>query len=146
MLRASSENEGQGANLASLVEGDGADSNLPGGKALLYYAEAGLGDDAALIAAAREGVRAALGKEATVDAAGVIANFQRMVRIADGTGIPLDEPMAVMSQQIRKKLGIDSYSSAEHTPRLGLKQRLLGTVAGPFIGRLMARRFSSGQK
>ena len=146
MLRVSSETAGLEANLDSVVEGEQVDSKLPGGDALLQFAEVALGDDAEAIGAARQRVSAALGEAATVDAAGVIANFQRMVRIADATGIPLDEPMAVMSQQIRKKLGIDDYSSASHTPALSVKRRLLATFAGPFLGRLMARRFRSASK
>jgi hypothetical protein len=54
----------------------------------------------------------ALGEEATVDAAGVISNFQRMVRIADGTGIPLDAPMQVMSEDVRESLHINDYVAA----------------------------------
>ena len=33
---------------------------------------------------------ASLGEEAVVEVAGIVSNFQRMNRIANGTGIPID--------------------------------------------------------
>jgi hypothetical protein len=86
-----------------------------------------------------------LGENAMVDAAGVIANFQRMVRIADGTGIPLDTPVAMMTSSIREDLGINEYGSASNTPALSLPQRLLGRVlqpALPLVVKLMTRNMS----
>ena len=48
-----------------------------------------------------------------VDAAGVIANFQRMVRIADGTGIPLtDNRLVALTVDLRDELGINDYPTA----------------------------------
>ena len=142
MLRASSEIEGQRANLEAVVEGES--SGLPGGDALLAFAQAGLGDDAAVIAQARDGVVEALGEPAMVDAAGVVANFQRMVRIADSTGIPLDEPVLMMTQGIRADLGINDYSGQDNSPELKPSKKLLGKVLAPFTAtmfkRLAARR------
>lgn len=60
-----------------------------------------------------------------VDAAGVIANFQRMVRIADGTGIPLDEPVAMLTTDIREELGLNHYGSADRTPLPNTFKRVL---------------------
>ena len=39
----------------------------------------------------REEVRVALGEEALADAAGVIAIFSAVVKVADGIGIPLED-------------------------------------------------------
>jgi hypothetical protein len=76
-------------------------------------------------------VRAELGDSATVDAAGVIANFQRMVRISDGSGIPLDPPMMMMTEAIRGELGINDFASAKNTQPLGPGGRLAAQVLGP---------------
>ncbi len=48
-----------------------------------------------------------LGVEALVDAAAVIGNFERMTRIADGTGIPLGDTLAAVTVDIREDLGLD---------------------------------------
>ena len=61
---------------------------------------------------ARSAMISELGEQQLVDAAGVIGNFQRMVRIADSTGIPVDGPMAEFSADIRQQLGLNDLPSA----------------------------------
>lgn len=135
MLRVSSEAEDGsmdidlGALVGNRVEGSG----IAGAKELIEFAEAALGDDAISIRQARERVSESLGEAAMIDAAGIIANFQRMVRIADGTGIPLDPPMAAMTSDIRSQLGINQYGSAGNTPTPGLVSRVLARVARPLL-------------
>ncbi len=141
MLRASSELEGEAANLDALMSGSA--SGLAGGDALLAFAEAALGDDAQAIATARAGVVEALDEASMIDAAGVIANFQRMVRIADATGIPLDEPVLMMTQGIRADLGIDDFGGSRNSRRLSLFKRLLGRVLAPFSATMFKRLAST---
>ena len=50
---------------------------------------------------------AALGPAAMVDAAGVASNFERMVRIADGTGIELGDQLNQFSADVRATLGLE---------------------------------------
>lgn len=57
----------------------------------------------------RHGVLETMGPEAMVDAAGVASNFERMVRIADATGIPLDERMAKASKDVREALDLERF-------------------------------------
>jgi hypothetical protein len=57
----------------------------------------------------RHGVLETMGPEAMVDAAGVASNFERMVRIADATGIPLDERMAKASKDVREALELERF-------------------------------------
>jgi hypothetical protein len=45
-----------------------------------------------------------------VDAAGVASNFERMVRIADATGIQLDARMAAVSQEVRDTLQLERFT------------------------------------
>ncbi len=136
MLRASIDYQGVGGELAA-VTGDRAGVGLPGGEALVAFADAVVGSSPGEIGPARERVRAELGDAATVDAAGVIANFQRMVRISDGTGIPLDPPMQMMTEGLRADLGINEFASAKNTQPLGiggrLGARLLGPLASPIF-------------
>lgn len=80
-----------------------------------------------------------MGAEAFVDATAVVANFERMVRIADATGTPLDAPVAMMATSLRAELDLDRFGSAGNTPRAGAVQRAIGRVLGPFAGSLMQR-------
>ena len=141
MLRVSSEVDDETVNLESLVSGDAAGNNLPGSAPLLAFAEVALGDDAQAITTARDNVTEALGEAAMIDAAGIIANFQRMVRIADSTGIPLDPPVVMMTQDLRADLGLNEYASAANTPTLGWGQRLMGRMLAPFATFLLTRLF-----
>jgi hypothetical protein len=50
---------------------------------------------------------ARIGTEAMVDA--VIAGFDAITRVADGSGIPLEPPKAEASADWRASLGIDAY-------------------------------------
>ena len=64
---------------------------------------------------ARQALLDAAGPGVLVDAAGVAANFQRMVRIADSIGIPYDNTASDLSQQIREDLDLGSFASARHS-------------------------------
>ena len=94
------------------VTGEGTGTGVPSGDALAAFADATVANDAERIGAARERVLDALGPEATVDAAAVIGNFQRMVRIADSTGIPVDGMMAEATAEVREQLGLNRLPSA----------------------------------
>lgn len=111
MLRGSSQTSGTEVNLQTIVAGREEDSLVPGGAALVRFTEAVLTDPDDL-SAARTALIDELGEARMVDAAGVIGNFQRMVRIADSTGIPVDGPMAEMSEEMREQLGINELPSA----------------------------------
>ncbi len=56
-----------------------------------------------------EAITDPLVEQALVDAAGVVSNFERMVRIADSTGIPLGEQMEVVTATVRDELALDSF-------------------------------------
>ena len=133
MLRVSTQVSGEEVNLNGIVEGNEVRTGLRGGEALIRFVETAVGDEADDIRAAREAVKDELGENAMVDAAAVIANFQRMVRIADGTGIPLDTPVAMMTTGIREDLGLNEYASAGNTPALSLPQRVLGRALQPVL-------------
>ena len=123
LLRASSEVSGGGGavDLAAINEGESAaaGNGIAHAEALVALADAQVGDDDAALAAARARLLAEVGPEALVDSVAVVANFERMVRIADATGTPLDAPVAMMATGLREELDLDRFGSAANTPRAG---------------------------
>ena len=82
--------------------------DLPFSLELMNYAEAiARRDEEEDLGVARQALRQAAGDEVVVDAAAVAANFQRMVRIADSTGIALDSFQEEMSADVRQELDLD---------------------------------------
>lgn len=132
MLRASVEAGSDVENLRAITEGTAADATVvPHGESLIRFAEAVVGGDSETLDAARTELRAAVGDAGFVDAAAVVANFQRMVRIADGTGIPLDTRLQLMTQNLRSELGLEAFGSSANTGETSPLRRLLGRVLGP---------------
>ena len=79
---------------------------MPHGAELVAFAEA-IVTGAKTLAQSRTAVVEALGPEAMVDAAGVVSNFERMVRIADSTGIELGDRLEQASADVRDALGLE---------------------------------------
>ena len=67
----------------------------------------------ASLAGARSALVGRAGKAAMIDAAAVIAGFDAITRVADGTGIPLEPPKAAASADWRSGLGIDAFWTAK---------------------------------
>ncbi len=140
-LRASIETAGGEVDFSGLADASTAGASpVRGAGALVGFVDATLSAEAPEIAKARGRVRDELGGEAVVDAAAIIGNFERMVRIADGTGIPLDMPIKLATGSIRSDLGLDRFGSAAHTPPLRGWQRGLGRALEPLLG--LALRFA----
>lgn len=97
---------------------------IPHSEELLRFANAFMGTGSDDLAATREAIVVAMGVESMVDAVGVASTFQRMDRIADGTGIPSDAPIAVMQEELAKSLGTDQYLSAGNTAAVPWYKRL----------------------
>ena len=120
LLRVSSELQGHKVDLAAITDPKAADaSGIPQAGVLVAFADAVVGRDDGELDRAREAVLDDLGAVGLVDAAAVASNFERMVRIADGCGIPLDPPVVMLSEDVRDDLGIDRYTSAANTPGQG---------------------------
>ena len=86
-----------------------AASGIAHSDVLIAFADAIVAADDDALRHTRHGVLEAMGPEAVVDAAGVASNFERMVRIADSTGIDLDERMAKASQEVRETLDLERF-------------------------------------
>lgn len=81
------------------------------GAVLAAFAEAVILADEAELAEARQAVVDAVGPVAFVDAAAVAATFNAIDRVADSTGIPIDEERLEPSADFRRDLGIDAFPS-----------------------------------
>jgi hypothetical protein len=90
----------------------------------MKFAESLASRDEQALATARSELQAVAGDEVLVDAAGVAGNFQRMVRIADSTGIPVDGVMGALSNTIQDELNLRRFGSADNTPRFSALQKL----------------------
>jgi len=86
------------------------------GEDLMKFAESLARGDQAALADARDALLSRAGPAVLIDAAGVAANFQRMVRIADAIGIPVDDMENEIGRQVREDLGIERFASAGNTP------------------------------
>jgi uncharacterized protein with NRDE domain len=115
------ENSGESIDLNGLT--DPACTEIKGiadSDVLLKFSNAFMEKDEARLSKAREQLANTISPEAMVDAAAIASNFQRMVRIADSTGIPLEsmgDDMDGMVEELNEQLGINKYASAVNTPK-----------------------------
>jgi hypothetical protein len=107
MLRGSGRHSGADYRFEGIMDGNGG-SGVACEAELLAFADAALGAGDGL-ALARQRVTARLGEKGMVDAAAVIAGFDAITRVADGSGIPLEPPKAEATAAWRATLGIDDY-------------------------------------
>lgn len=120
-----------------IINGRHSDStDIPYASELMSFGEAVASRDATALYEARQMLLELAGPQVLVDAAGVAGNFQRMVRIADATGIPVDDMMGALSSNIQQDLDLRRFGSAEYSPRLGWLKRLLNIPK-----RIMIKRF-----
>ena len=116
MLRVSSRVTGTDIELG-LVNGEHvADNQVPYANELSAFAEALVSRDEGQLSRARDTLLSVANSDVLVDAAGVAANFQRMVRIADSTGIPID--FSLDRADIIESLGLRRFDSAKHSQHL----------------------------
>ena len=112
LLRRSGDHSGTDYGLDGIVDGNGG-SGVGHEKELLAFVDATITGTAGEIGQTRAAVEAGLGRDAMIDAAAVIAGFDAITRVADGTGIPLEPPKAEASADWRARLGIDDYWTAK---------------------------------
>jgi hypothetical protein len=128
LLRASGAVTGNAVDPAAVTDdAAAAGSGIDHAETLLAFAEATVKGSDTELARARTRLQDELGPECLVDAAAVVSNFERMVRIADSTGIPLDTPVNVMSEDLRADLGLNAFGSSANTSPVGR----LGSLLGP---------------
>ncbi len=103
---------------------------MPGSETLLRFAAAVLGGTG--VGSARERLVDELGQDAMWEAAGTIAAFCGLVRVADGTGIQLDDGVLAVSADLRGRSGIDGFGGAGNSGPAPAGDFDLTDVAGLF--------------
>jgi hypothetical protein len=111
LLRESSNAKGEGYDL-NLLTGAGGDGNIAHGALLVSFADAVLGTDDRRLDEVRAAIRARTGDAALVDAAAIVATFNAIDRVADSTGIPLEDARAESTADIRAALGINQFAES----------------------------------
>lgn len=108
----SSEANGLAVDLEGALDPDHVgDVGIPAGPELLAFTNAvelGGGD----IDETRRAVAAAIGDQGAIEAAAIIAIFNGLVRVADGTGIQLDDGVFNASVAERDSLHINDFAGA----------------------------------
>ena len=92
------------------VKGEVDAGAVPHGNLLLGFTEAVLLDEPRLDelrSELRQQVIDNMGDAAFVDVCAVVASFNAVVKIADGTGIPLEPEKAARTAEVRQHLGLD---------------------------------------
>ena len=87
-------------------------SGLPHGELMNEFVEAICARDTARTAKARQAIVDILGESAMVDAAAVIAAFNAYPRMADATGIPLEDGKAIATLKMRQELDLETINNA----------------------------------
>lgn len=87
------------------------------GASLNALVEALLIGDAAALRRCCEESEAEMGTEAVRDTLVVAAAFNGITRVADATGIPLDEPTVAATASLRAEVGIDRFDYAAKNDR-----------------------------
>ena len=107
---------GSDVELNAVNGGVADDAGVAHGARLLAFTEAVMGDDEERLTRERAALRAVLSPACFVDAAATIAAFNVVDRIADATGIPLDDMMLVMAGDVPAQLKLGRFASAANTP------------------------------
>ena len=113
----SSQTQGTEVDLSN-VNGltDGGDGGVKHGARLVAFTDAVMGSDEEALAAERQALREVLTDAEFVDTCATIGAFNVVDRIADATGIPLDDMMLAMSNEVRSELDLARFASAQNTP------------------------------
>jgi hypothetical protein len=96
--------------MESALEGDGSEVGVPQGALLVEFGEAMLGGGEGRRKLARNALYAAMGPAALVDAAATVASFNAVVKLADGSGIPLEEFKAQGTVELRAELSLEKLN------------------------------------
>lgn len=94
------------------------DSGVEHGKALLGFTDAVMARDADAIVATRDALREKIGDAGVVDSSAIIAAFNIVDRIADATGIPIDDNFTrELRYAVGSELGMDHLTPEERAAR-----------------------------
>ena len=116
LLRASGEQTQTHYDLLSVTDGN-RDPGVTHGAHLRALTEVTIQGDWLNLGPTRARAEAAMGVQQVVDALVVAAAFNGITRVADATGVPLDDNTAATTEELRTATGIDRFAYAEKTAR-----------------------------
>ena len=119
LLRASGQSDQQDFDLNSVTD-DHAESGVDFGHWLRSLTEATIQNRWDDLTTIRDQAGAAMGTQSMVDALVVASGFNGITRVADATGIPLDENTQQMTIDMRVSTGIERFNYAEKSDRYDL--------------------------
>jgi len=111
MLRASAQATNSEFELTSLA-GEKADGTVPHQDLLLEFAEAVVLRQEQAAADLRPRLIEALGPAGYFDACSAVAGFHGFTRVADASGIQLDERYLADAENVKSQTGVREYASA----------------------------------
>ena len=116
LLRESGRKKGQNYALSG-VTSDQGEIDVAQGELLRSLADTAVAGDWQKLAKLRNLAEPTLGAQGLVDVLAIISGFYSITRIADATGIPLDEPTLDSTAELRERTGIDSFQYERKSQR-----------------------------
>ena len=118
LLRASGQQENREYNLGSVTSENEA-SGVIDEDHLRKLTEAAISGDWLGLPQIRESAERAMGLQKTVDTLVVASAFNGITRVADATGIPLDQNTQDTTAELREATGIQRFDYSEKSARYG---------------------------
>ncbi len=116
LLRASGEREEASYDLSAVTDRS-RDSGVSHGELLTALAEQTAASAWSELKATLTDAKTAMGEQQAVDALVVASAFNGITRVADATGIPLDENTAETTGSMRQAVGLDDFAYAAKAAR-----------------------------
>jgi hypothetical protein len=110
LLRESSKKADQSLSFNAVTDVAAGDVGVENEASLAAIAEAVCKGDRLQLSKVRQKAQLILGAQGLVDAIGIAAAFNGITKIANGTGLPLDQSNTDTTRQLRAETGIDGYS------------------------------------
>jgi len=95
-----------------IVTGVTDEVDIENGALFAHFAEAAIAGTVTELAGSRAALYRVLGHEAVVDAAGVVALFNAINRVADAIGIEFEGSKLERTADLRKQLALDDMQTA----------------------------------
>ncbi len=115
MLKVSADESDNDIDVGRSVLEGADDAGIEAASDLVTFVDALMFEGDESIAQARNGLVQKVGERGVVDTAGLVGSFQRMNRIANATGMPLDAAVNAMSLDKQNELGLREFDSAHGT-------------------------------
>ena len=109
-LRVSGQQTGKKYDLRPVMDGNVGNLKLPSGNLLNDFVEGMCNRDLARVSKSRATLVDTLGEQAMVDAAATIAAFNAYPRMANATGIPLEDAKKEATLEMREELGLEKLN------------------------------------